>query len=284
MKNTWIFLCAAVLLSFKAEVVKAQWTAGEYMLQAWATTIGNAATLADESSYGFIDDICLTGAILNEDGSVRFRTSLEKSKQYVFIGGGDEDATDLDLRIKSASGTILEEDDETDNTPIVSFSPSYSGTYIIELELYSCSAVNSFACVAFMEKYGNSVPVNNIKSVGKKFFIAGGKLSEYYSGMKFHDLPNQWCLYTAILDQGGYSQISNLDLGSENHVFYAVGDQNAEDIDLSIYDGSEWHSDTQTDAFPVVELRSYSYNAYKYKITNYDSDGKSLMMAGIFTR
>lgn len=260
------------------------WRPGQYMIQAWSKTIASALYLEENSNFGLKNDFCVLGAYLGEGKSVSLSTYLSRSNEYVFIGGGDEDATDLDIRIKSESGTLLTEDNERDNNPVVRFQPRSSGTYTIELDLYDCSANGSFVCIALMKKYGNTVPVSNVVDVGKKFFEIGEEFCRRLGGVKFHDSYSSWCMYTSILDEGEYSQMGNVRLGSSNHIFYAVGDQNIDDVDLSIYDGNAWETDDEVDSLPILDIRSYSYKRYKVKTKNYDSNGKSLIITGILTR
>ena len=258
------------------------------MAQAWAKTMAMANYLESNSNYGLKDNVCLLGAVLTKRKSVRFSTYLVSGQDYVFFAGGDEDATDLDIKVYSSSGVLLKKDNKTDNNPVVGFTPNRSGNYSIELIYYSGTAMKSFACLALMKKGGNGVPVSNIVKSGKRFFSIGDLINDRAS-MKFHDYENQWCLFTTILDEGDSSTITNMDLGSENHVFFGVGDQNIEDADLFLFYNSDRNEsnvlaqDVKRDATPIMTSPTRSSSNYKLKIKNHASRGKSLQITGVCT-
>lgn len=261
------------------------WSSGKFMLQAWAQTMSVAKDLQENTNMGLVDRTCVLGAVLKKGNSARFTTYLKSGTTYVFFAGGDEDVTDLDLKLYGSSGNLLEADKKSNAKAAIVYEPSQSGDYTIELIYYSGTATTSFACMAIMEEYGNRVPISNMIESGKKFFLAGELLNRK-SNIKFHDYPNQWCLYTSILDDGEYTQISNLDLGDEDHIFYAVGDQNIKDADLYLYLNEETtmlERDTDRDPTPIMTYRTGSVNQYKLRIKNYESRGKSLLIAGICT-
>lgn len=64
---------------------------------------------------------------------------LEAGVEYAFVAACDTDCNDIDLQIGNRDGQVLEIDDEDDDSPIVLFTPSRSGTFSLTVSMISCS-------------------------------------------------------------------------------------------------------------------------------------------------
>ena len=64
---------------------------------------------------------------------------LQPGTSYAFMGVCDQDCHDIDLRLFDPDGDEVTSDVRTDDWPIVSISPSYSGTYRLRVVMASCS-------------------------------------------------------------------------------------------------------------------------------------------------
>ena len=64
---------------------------------------------------------------------------LQPGTSYAFMGVCDQDCQDIDLRLYDPAGDEVTSDVRTDDWPIVSISPSYSGTYTLRVVMASCS-------------------------------------------------------------------------------------------------------------------------------------------------
>jgi hypothetical protein len=64
----------------------------------------------------------------------------------------DEDCSDIDLYLKDEYGNAIDEDTEEDDYPVISFSPTKSGTYKIEVTMYSCSNEPCYFGLAMFRK------------------------------------------------------------------------------------------------------------------------------------
>ncbi|MEL6638066.1 MAG: hypothetical protein AAFW73_11920 [Bacteroidota bacterium] len=66
---------------------------------------------------------------------------MSSSKTYFIVGACDNDCSDLDMYITRANSSYkIREDRETNDIPVISYTPSVSGRYTITLKMYSCSA------------------------------------------------------------------------------------------------------------------------------------------------
>ncbi|MVM41300.1 hypothetical protein GO730_32485 [Spirosoma sp. HMF3257] len=278
-----VFVTQCMLFLLASSSLYAQsWQNGRYMKQAINETMVKAVLAEQSTSAGFANGICFLGAILKKGHEVGWTTTLMGDQEYIFIGGGDQDATDVDISVSNTPGTLLAKDTQSDKTPIVQFTPTRTGQYTIKLKLYSGDN-DSFCCMAILKEGGNRVPAGNLDNVVGKIINYGARANEQKGGAKFHDLTNQWCMYGAILDEGSKTEIENLNLGYQNHAFLAAGDQNSEDLDLYLLrNETEIKKDTDSDSVPNVVSETYGSN-YGLKVKNHASSGKTFAMFCILT-
>ena len=91
----------------------------------------------NQRGYNAIGQL-MTGSI-NDDADVSVMVNLISGTQYVVAGVCDNDCSDVDLQVYSADGNKLGEDLDTDDTPVVSFTASYSGTYRVRVMMATCN-------------------------------------------------------------------------------------------------------------------------------------------------
>ncbi|MCB0707019.1 MAG: hypothetical protein KDC34_17005 [Saprospiraceae bacterium] len=283
MKNKFNLILAFVCV-FALQAQAQDWRPGFYMKQALDITLAKASIFEMASDYGYTDGICFMGVYLDEGEDVGWGARLEGGREYVFIGGGDDDVTDIDIKILDDYGNVLEEDVLDDNNPVVKFMPKKSGTYNVRLKLYSCDAAGSFCAMTIMQEHANSVPVSSLDNAVETVIGYGEYVNEQYP-VKFHDIENQWCLFGAIIASGDYETITNLDLGFEDHILIAAGDDNLNDADLFLMDDNDniLEKDVEKDAIPAIRYTTKGTTSYKLKIKNEDSNGKSLLITCVLT-
>jgi hypothetical protein len=76
---------------------------------------------------------------LNEGASRSLSFTLDIGREYSILGLCDEDCTDVDLTLYDAAGRQVASDLEADDYPMVSVTPSRSGTYRVEVKMAACS-------------------------------------------------------------------------------------------------------------------------------------------------
>jgi S1-C subfamily serine protease len=98
----------------------------------------------------YVDNMSATVGpiVLSHDigtGALRTRQShtipvtLDRGMKYTVLGTCDRDCTDLDLAIRQIDGTVVSEDVEADDVPIVSVTVGRSGTFHILVTMAACS-------------------------------------------------------------------------------------------------------------------------------------------------
>ncbi|HET6764245.1 MAG TPA: hypothetical protein VFH27_11255 [Longimicrobiaceae bacterium] len=97
----------------------------------------------------------LTGT-LEEGEEATLRLQLTAGVQYVISGVCDNACSDFDLRLADAAGNAVAEDVETDDTPIVRFTPQRTGVYVVSGVMSGCS---QDPCHYGIGTYGGPSPV-----------------------------------------------------------------------------------------------------------------------------
>lgn len=98
-----------------------------------------AAGRARTTEASVVDVAFQRQGALNHRQSDFHRIYLYAGETYRFVATCDIDCSDLDLRVRNSTGTIVAEDVLDDDVPVVDFSPSRSGYYRIEVRMWQCS-------------------------------------------------------------------------------------------------------------------------------------------------
>ena len=273
------------LLLYNSDCLAQTWGPGEYMQQALSNVIVKATvmTVASDSRYDLNDNgVCLLGAFLEDGAHINWETTLMQGHKYVFIGGGDEDVEDLDIKVYDSDGDLVKEDVQEDNSPIVELTPAYTARYTIQLKLYD-APTSSFSAMAILREGVQTIPLDRVTEAMDRYLKLAEAVNEHTDGASFHDESNQWALFGAILDEGESTSISNMNLETRQHAIIAAGDNSCEDADLYLYNTNdiELEKDTESDPTPVISRRTSDDARYKLIIKNYDSNGRSLIIATI---
>lgn len=264
-----------------------QWTPGTYMRQATERAFNRASSVESSSdTYGLLDGSCFFGAILDASGGAsEMNFYLEEGTSYKILGGGDNDATDIDITIKNSEGSTVASDVEKDNFPIANFKPYKSGTYTIRLSNHSTTLV--YAAFVILKSGGYTINKSNVTdAIDKIFSLCTNVNNKDDRSISFLRVKNQWCFYGYFIPEGTSRSVTNIDLGGDFHYLVGAGDTRATDIDLCLKnsDASEKVScDTESDAIPIVSYTTSSSNKYALEVKNVASTGKCIVFVSVLT-
>jgi hypothetical protein len=97
----------------------------------FANMAGRGYTLADVAKTN----------VLDASSSEVVNISLPSGGEYMIMGVCDNDCSDLDLALLK-DGVELRKDTTTDDWPLVSVTPTGSGSYQVRVTMYQCSTPN----------------------------------------------------------------------------------------------------------------------------------------------
>lgn len=276
----WLAL-AAFCAEGQAFAANSEWKPGTYMSQAVARVVATGAVVDQaDSNFGWAPGLCLLGGFLEQRQTVSFGFYLEAGHKYVFVGGGDNDVTDLDLYLYSGS-TKLTSDQDIDANPVLSFTPTRSGTYSLRVHMYGASTA-SFAAVGVLSDHGYSVPIRNLTDASVKSLQNSMFYNENRGGATFHAGANQWSLYGWIIRPGATETIETITLENRTHTFHAAGDTTTSDLDLEVVNNSDKSviaRDSDGDAIPAVHIQGAG--TVDLRVKNHTSRGASLVLATV---
>lgn len=65
--------------------------------------------------------------------------TLRGGVEYTFVGACDRDCSDLDLQLFDQNGNLIDQDVLTDDVPVVSVTPEWTGRFSLKVIMASCS-------------------------------------------------------------------------------------------------------------------------------------------------
>jgi hypothetical protein len=137
MRRTLIAFAAAALAAVSASPAAAQ-NGHRGVIAAQLDTVTSVKTREGFAAERVVDGNTVIGMMAN-GGSVVLEVNLRAGTQYFIPAGCDADCNDLDLRVHSPDGeTVLDEDVEADDVPIVSFTAARSGPHLLTVMMSSC--------------------------------------------------------------------------------------------------------------------------------------------------
>lgn len=138
------FLLIFCLIGFAATIAPAQ----SYTDVVWRQ-IQDAYDNASDDGYS-VKNYILGAIDEGEDNTWTFY--LSSSWDYKIQAFCDNDCDDIDLYLKDSDGDVIDEDTLEDDYPVVFFSPYKSGTYQIDITMYSCAVEPCYFGLAIFNK------------------------------------------------------------------------------------------------------------------------------------
>ena len=280
-RNLVTSVCAVCVLAVSAKSSQADWTPGVHMAESMLLNLAIGKTIEDRSDFGFCST-CYLGAYIAPGNNSFLTTQLERGRQYVFTGAVQE-GCDLDIIIEDSDGDVVAKDTQSDNFPIVRFTPRYTGSYTIRLKLYAASA-SKFCSIVLLQKGGWSIPYENLGAACGTVLNRCRRVASLTSA-RFLQEPGEWAVIGQVMREGETTAFSDMRLGTGRRVVVAGGDAKSRDLDLAAYRDSSsmirLAADTQSDNNPTVELNTSRSNRYAVGIANARSNGPTVVMTAI---
>lgn len=255
------------------------------MKQALDNTYEKASLMNALSQFSWTEKLCMAGAILDVGETISLNVELTEGVAYTFLGGGDEDVFDLDMYIVARNGEILASDIEDDDTPIPDLIAPYTGVYSVRLQLVSANSSTCFVALSLLSKQGFTIAEADYNQLSEKFFAAGGSIHQVSSGVKWHDVANQWSVFGFLLNNKQSIELENLHLGAANHYIFGSADRRVSKLDLILRDevGQILLEDVADDPYPLLEKKTAAERLYTIELTNLRCQQRSLILVGIVT-
>ncbi len=75
---------------------------------------------------------------LRRGTSATARVNLDAGVTYILLGACDTDCDDVDLRVFAPRGTLLDSDVATDDSPVLTITPTVSGEHTVRVTMADC--------------------------------------------------------------------------------------------------------------------------------------------------
>ncbi|EYF00948.1 Hypothetical protein CAP_8896 [Chondromyces apiculatus DSM 436] len=254
------------------------WRPGMYMMQAVGRVAAMAHQVEQKTTLGFDrDHACVLGAFVKTRSIQSMWQTFNGGVKYALIGGGEDNAIDVDIGIADENGRVLVSDTADDANPVVEFTPPASGRYEIRLSLADSKASGSFVAMALMQDGGYAIPANRLLQSFSSAIRYGSKLSEQVQpGLVFHG-GGDWAFFGTVLEPNQSSTFSGIDVAGTPTVALAAGDDSSLNLDLEVRDGSSDRVvvvDKDKDAVPNTVIQPGNY---KVLVQNPSSNGATMV-------
>ncbi len=76
------------------------------------------------------------GRHLSQGRSYYFSTTLFRGSDYLIVGAGDRSVRDLDIELYDENWNSIDDDNDSDSTPVVQVRPRWTGTFYVVVRMY----------------------------------------------------------------------------------------------------------------------------------------------------
>lgn len=278
--------CLAGLLA--ASAAHAEWVPGKRMNTAVTRMLGKAKDIMEKTEdLYFADDTCLFAGFIADKESMTLTRRLVGGETYVFLGGGDNNAKDVDLELYNSNDDRIEEDTEDDPNPVIKFKPKKDGVYAIKMTLQESKdgKSGSFTALVVMSTKGYNVPIDNLGKALGTLSARADSISTKVEGMDkdvyFNSGKGAIALFGAVIPKGSDLTISKMNLPAGEFVAIASADATAKDIDLYVLDSENkvHKKDEDEDTVPVIPFTvAKGGSRAGLRVKNTESKGPSFCM------
>lgn len=259
----------------------AEWIPGRYMMQAVSGAVRMANQMLEtQQTWGFDPDAAaFMGAHMKPHTVLPMRRTFKAGQRYAILGHGSEGVTDIDLGIRDVrSGAIIEADTDADATPIVTFGVPADGVYELLIELATTrDSGAAFVAAAVLTENGTRLKQQDIVASLSRAMLGSSLVHHRIGPRAFHESGN-WSLLANLLKGGESLTMGGYKIEADT-VFLARGDDNANDIDLTVEGGTTHRKfeDKADDSMPIVRLPGASDERHSVTVSNSSPSGTSLV-------
>jgi len=104
------------------------------------------------SEYELSDEYDITYDSLNDSATDSYSVELDSFSTYQIVAVCDEDCGDIDLFLYDERGNLVDDDETTDDYPIVGVSPKISQEYTLKVKMYKCDIEPCRFAIAVFDK------------------------------------------------------------------------------------------------------------------------------------
>lgn len=264
-------------------------SSANFLNQAFVRVTDSASAAAKLGNFGYDEGVSILGAWVHCRDNVMYYVPLTRGVNYMFVAGGDNDAQDIDLEIQDDKGRVVAVDNRVAADAMATLAAPSTGWFTLKLTL--AKSRKDFPCVcvvAILKENGLQVPLKNLDVCSARlmrlFTDTDKLLQKEGKRLEFRWARNQWGLYGSVLRPGDDISVTNLNLGSGRRLLLAMGDEQTEDVDLSLLDKANAvvAEDVKTNPEAIIGYTPEAAARYGIRMRNYKGNGPSVIMTGIF--
>lgn len=257
--------------AFKIVVIHQEGRPGYYSMVALAQErsasdpqLAKARSL--ELSRGLIGESDFTEVVHQETRTLepRGRSSLdvrlEGRRSYVFVAATDDNIEDLDILIFDENGNEVARDQDNDNTPMVTVTPAWTGSFKIVVFNYQ-GQQGCYHLTALAQEGGGADSQEAVTRAAQMYSQLAGRT-------QFTHILHE---KTEALDHEEKSLLTAQVKAGRTYVVLAATDDNIEDLDILVFDNRrrEIARDEDDDNTPMLKFTPQHDGEVTIMIVNY---------------
>jgi hypothetical protein len=263
-------------------------TAFDYIRQSLANivTIGTIMQLTD---YEYNGSSALYGAWLESGESISMRLTLTGGVNYLIMATSDDTNLDIDLRLnkENSEGPLMDEDIETDGTPMVLYTPASTGAYVYTVKNHSDESA-FVSVIQLRQKRNAQFSLTGITEAIENILEYG---EAAYTLLNFP--INKWILFGGNVSKGNSTGIWNVRLSQGTYYLIGAGDDSVNDCDVLVERQSGSGSlegktvvaeDSDIGVYAMTGFTATGSNYFQFNIENYDSRNSSAFIFGFLLK
>lgn len=221
------------------------------------------------SSQGLSRANTITRGGLANSRQSEYTYQLMENRVYGFAAVCDRDCSDLDLVLVNSDGETVKRDIATDDKPIITYRPTQSGQYRLQVRMASCSqSPCRFGLAAYVP--ANQPSGTNSQSGGTSSYdqIVTRQMELFDSNFSSQGLSRSGSVVRGGLANNRRSEYTYSLVAGQSYGFAAVCDQDCSDLDLVLVNsaGQTVKQDMASDSAPVIIHRPARSGQYRLQV------------------
>ncbi|NJB87719.1 3-deoxy-D-manno-octulosonic-acid transferase [Lewinella marina] len=262
------------------------WPAADRMLSALDGSFTKSNLLVALSGAEWRSGLCLAVAELERGGTVSLDLPLEGGTKYLIVGAAESSAADIDVLLRDGNGEVVEQDTETDKTPVVEIWVDSTAIYTVQVQLLSGQDSTAFVSLGLLQSGGTPLADRDYRAVSRQFAAAAGAVRAAGGAGRLGSGLNRWCVLGYLIGEGGGATLDNLQLPAGRHFLAAAAGERVQNLDLYLAteDQRILRADNDPDPYPMIEYENSEPAALRLRIALVKSRGDALVLLGFFSQ
>lgn len=238
------------------------------------------------SSLEWCPGLAIAAANLPAGATKSLQLSLTANTNYAFIATAANEATDVDLYLRDATGKVLFQDQEEDGTPIIEFRVPDSGNYQVQVHLAAGDSTTNFIALSLLQSSGLPIVERDYRLLSNRFFTSAFALIEASDGLRWLDETEGWPLLGFLLSGNDPIELNSLSFRTGDPQIIGSGGPKIRKLGLYLAneEGAVIARSAPKGPYPLLELPSPTAGPFRLQIAPKGVKSPALLLLGVLQK